>query len=154
MPGTISDPRMNPSGERAFGFVAKDEDGHQYTYLKTLGDESTLGSRFFTAGTKVNLGKVYPVYIVIPDLSAEEIDEYQEMNFNDNTPLKNKLAQGAMELNSCISECKNGSIPLSLAFDWKQEPVVYDFIEVPDMSKSPKQDVLTRINEFLKSILK
>jgi hypothetical protein len=107
MPGTIRDPKMNPKGERTFGILFNHDDSHSYVYIKQDDDiESDYeGSRYFTAGTRVDLGDIFPVFLVKPTLNDNQIKKYKDLDFNSDDDLKQFLLEKGRQLEEALTKC-------------------------------------------------
>jgi hypothetical protein len=151
---SIPDPRMNPEGERAFGTVINDKEGHHYVYIKKETDDITTSSRFFTAGTQVDVDKITPAFLIVPDLSDEELNEYQYLDFDEKTNLLEKLENIANKLNECLSECSNIPVKVNLVHGFDKKPVIFDLIDVIGISSNVDQKVIKKLNKEAEKILK
>lgn len=151
----LPDPRMNPNGERAFGTVIHDKDGHHYVYIKTVTDDINTSSRYFTGSTQVAVGDVYPAFLVVPKLNPDEIESYQNLDFDERPKhaLLQKLTNIAYELKSCIKNCEGLSTELTVQDDWNGEPVIFDLINVVGLSTALNQKIIKDLNKEAKRLL-
>jgi len=152
MPGTIKDPRMNPISERDFGTVFRHDDSHSYVYIKTDKDGPNV-SRYFTEGTEVELGYIFPAFLVIPEMSQKELDNYQKLNFKNKSDLKEKLLNFGKELGDALVKCELSGM-MSVKTNWKEEPVIFDLIDIKKEDKiAENQPVINELNEKAREIL-
>jgi hypothetical protein len=150
----IPDPRMNPNGERAFGTVIHDKDGHHYVYIKTVTEDIETSSRYFTGSSQVDVGNVYPAFLVVPELDEEEIETYQNLDFDEKHALISKLNNIADELKNCIKSCGNIPVEVKVADDFNDKPVIFDLIEVKRLTQTVNQKIIKELNKEAKRLLK
>lgn len=146
--GTIPDPRMNPIGERAFGTVINDEDGHHYVYIKEDSTDEKTASRYFVGGTKVNVGAILPAFLVIPKTVTPA--EYKDMKFVDGYPKDDpeRFDALAAELEQGLGE--NFELVRGLG----NKAVLFDIIEVTSISETIDQKIIRKLNKEAEKILK
>lgn len=157
MPGTIQDPRMNPSGERTFGTVFNHDDSHSYVFIKTDDDDPNTytGSRFFTAGTRVELRDVRPAFLVVPRLNNQQLNQYQELDFNDNSnDLLSLILNYGQQLKEALVKCEIDGM-VSVQDSWNGTPVIFDLIDIRKAIDTPvKQPIMDELNKKAKEKLK
>jgi len=156
MPGTIRDPKMNPKGERTFGILFNHDDSHSYVYIKQDDDiESDYeGSRYFTAGTRVDLGDIFPVFLVKPTLNDNQIKKYKDLDFNSDDDLKQFLLEKGRQLEEALTKCDLDFMKV-VDCKWKEEPVIFDLIDIKKAPDTPgKQPVIDKLNKKAKDELK
>ncbi|HLF35770.1 MAG TPA: hypothetical protein VI583_16120 [Cyclobacteriaceae bacterium] len=106
----IQDPKVNPVGERQYGVLLNEADGHYYDYVK-----KTNAVRELLAQYKIDIGQKFPAYLVIPKLSPKELNDYQNLDFNAlSDPLLTKLHDQGSHL---IDVLKNEPYDVSVAYD-------------------------------------
>jgi len=152
----LPDPRMNPNGERAFGTIIHNKDGHHYVYIKTVTEDINTSSRYFTGSTQVEVGDVYPAFLVVPHLEQHEIATYQNLDFDERPKhaLLQKLTNIAYELKACINSGEGGlSTKLTVQDDWNGDPVIFDLIKVVGLSADLDQKIIKDLNKEAKKLL-
>jgi hypothetical protein len=126
-PGSIPDPRMNPNGEKSFGFAFRYKDGHYYVYIKGKSDpgNSDTDSRYFSAGTQVLLGKEIKQSLLIVSTKGNTIDTSKVVDINEYLQ----------------------SHDMTIKPDWNGDPVVFELIEVEGLNPEITQDVVKKCNQ-------
>lgn len=143
----IPDPRMNPVGERAFGSLYNDADGHQYVYIKTDNGDVEQSSRYYTAGTQVKVGKISPAFLVVP---TDDIQNYDKIEFENGSPKESaELDQMVRELENCLRECSK----FKIVTGFNEKTVIFDLIEIKGLA-DVNQKVRKELNKAAKIILK
>lgn len=143
---SIPDPRMNPNGERAYGTVINDQDGHYYVYIKDNSDDDT-SSRFFTGGSQVDVSNISPAFLVVPE---QPLSNYDSVTFKDGYPenpgdfdnMSNKIEKALKDTG------------LKLLKGIGEKAVIIDIIKVDGLSEEPNQKVIKELNKAAKKILK
>jgi hypothetical protein len=156
----IPDPKMNPSGERTYGIVSNEDDGHYDIYIKKDTNQPT-DSRFLPAGTKVNIGNLHPAFLLKFKNELEFLDDYGTAEYK-----KGNIVKGVKNIESFNNSLKELNTLLAksdfelVVVDWNEDslakPVIVDYTEEltihADASKEDvKEQLRQRAYDYLKA---
>lgn len=156
----IPDPKMNPSGERAYGIVSDEDNGHYDIYIK---EDYGLpqDSRYLPTGSKVRIGDIWPAFLVTFKNKKELLDDYENAKYkngNIHGGIKNidRLINAFNELNEILEESDFELVTKKWDKEANETPVIVDFtdeIELhPDASNEVvKEQIRNRTFEYFRT---
>jgi len=129
----IPDPKMNPRGERTYGIVSNEDNGHYDIYIKRDTNDSK-DSRYLPAGTRVQVGNVWPAFLLRFKNKNEFLDDYGNAKFEKGNiieGIKNfeQLKNALNELNNLLEKSEFELVTVTWAEDSKEKPVIVDYTD-------------------------
>ena len=156
----IPDPKMNPTGERTYGIVSNEDDGHYNIYIKIDTNQAT-DSRYLPAGTKVNVGNLHPALLLKFKNELEFLDDYGTAEYKKGNLVKGiknieSFNKAINDLNNLLEKSDFELVVVEWNEDSKAKPVIVDYTEEltihPDASNEDvKEQLRQRAFEYLRT---
>ena len=129
----IPDPKMNPTGERAYGIVSNEENGHYDIYIKRDANNST-DSRYLPAGTRVKVGNVWPAFLLRFKNKNEFLDDYGNAEFKKGNIIKGiknieQFNNALNKLNTLLEKSDFELVTVEWAEDSIKKSVIVDYTD-------------------------